>query len=535
MGDAYQRVAPVTKTNQTPIESSVLRGESAGLLAAVVESSDDAIIAKSLDGEIVSCNPAAERLYGYRAEELIGKSIELLVPPGSSEMVDILRRIRDGERVEQFQTVRLRKNRTAVRVSLTVSPIRDRAGVIVGVSSVAHDVTELLRAQEQLRESAEYTRSLIEASLDPFVTIDAEGRITDVNEATAKATGVAREQLIGTDFSDYFTEPEKAREGMKRAFEQGAVTDYPLTIRDGKLHDVLYNASVFRDSTGRVRGVVAAARDVTALYQVEEELRRLNDELEHRVRLRTAELERLNRNLKSFVYTMAHDLRQPLRGMTGFATVLATQYSDVLDEAGRDYAQRITKAATRMAALIDDLLELSRGSITTELRRETVDLSAMTRELIAELRQRDPDRAAEFQVEDGITTSVDRPMLRAVLRNLLENAWKFTAGRERTRIEFAALADETGENGFSVRDNGVGFDPAYAGKLFEPFQSLHSPAEYPGSGIGLASVRQTVEAHGGRIWAEAAADKGAVFYVALPADRTNATRTALTEQLAESL
>src|SRR6266542_1640635 len=185
-------------------------------------------------------------------------------------MAEILEKIRSGERVEHYEIVRSRKDGRTISISLTVSPILDETGKVVGVSSIARDITERKRADEQLRAASQYARSLVEASLDPLVTISSEGKITDVNEATIKVTGIAREKLIGTDFSDYFTEPEKAREGYQQVFAKGFVTDYPLTIRhkDGQLTDVLYNASVYKDAQGKVLGVFAAARDVTEQKQV---------------------------------------------------------------------------------------------------------------------------------------------------------------------------------------------------------------------------------------------------------------------------
>ena len=254
---------------------TVHAGDSTKLLASIVGSSDDAIISKTLDGVITTWNKAAERIYGYQAAEIIGHSISLLMPSDrANEMVETLDRIRTGERVGPYQTTRRRKDGTTIAISLTVSPVHDAAGRIVGASTIARDITERERVQEQLRSASQYARSLIEASLDPLVTISPAGKITDVNEATIRVTGVARGQLAGTDFSDYFTEPDRAREGYRQVFAQGFVTDYPLTIRHtgGGLTDVLYNASVYNDAGGEVLGVFAAARDVTAQKRAESEV-----------------------------------------------------------------------------------------------------------------------------------------------------------------------------------------------------------------------------------------------------------------------
>jgi PAS domain S-box-containing protein len=251
------------------------------LLASIVDSSDDAIMSKTLDGVITSCNRAAQEMFGYTAEEMIGTSIALLMPEGSSEMDEILGEIRAGRRVDHYLTKRVKKDGSPIPISLTVSPIYDEDAAIIGASWIARDISELMRTDALVREASEYARSLIEASLDPLVTISVEGKITDVNEATVNVTGVEREWLIGTDFSNYFTEPETAREGYQRVFAEGSVTDYPLTIRhrDGGLTDVLYNASVFRDAAGNVLGVFAAARDVTAQRRAEAEIaaQRAND------------------------------------------------------------------------------------------------------------------------------------------------------------------------------------------------------------------------------------------------------------------
>jgi PAS domain S-box-containing protein len=233
--------------------------ETAQRMAAIVEHSDDAIISRGLDDAITSWNPAAERIFGYSSEEIIGKSASILVPEGrAGELEAIMTEVKDGNRIEHLETVRFRKDGTAVPVSLTVSQILDEGGVLVGASTIVRDLT----GQEH---AAIYARSLVEAALDPLVTISPDGKINDVNEATVKATGIPRDHLIGTDFSSYFTEPDKAHEAYERAFTRGSVTDYPLTVRhrDGTLTDLAWSASVYRDVNGNVLGVLAVAHDMT--------------------------------------------------------------------------------------------------------------------------------------------------------------------------------------------------------------------------------------------------------------------------------
>ncbi len=266
-------------------------------LAAIVEHSDDAIIGKSLDGIILSWNAGAERIYGYSAPEAIGRHISLLIPPSQiDDMEYIFGKIRDGEQVLHYETVRRNMGGMDLQVSLTVSPIKDIKGNLIGISTISRDVTERKKTEEAVRRAYAYNRSLIEASLDPLVTISPDGKISDVNAATVRVTGYSREELIGTDFSKYFTEPEKARAGYEKVFRDGSVTDYELGIRhkDGHITPVLYNATVYRDESGNVTGVFAAARDSTERKRAEEVLRQFNVELEKGIKEKTTELANIN-------------------------------------------------------------------------------------------------------------------------------------------------------------------------------------------------------------------------------------------------
>ncbi len=279
----------------------------------------------------------------------------------------------------------------------------------------------------------------------------------------------------------------------------------------------------------------ASLNILSGLSEAEARVQTLNAELEARVALRTAELERVNKNLEAFTYSVSHDLRAPLRALSGFSAALVEDYGDRLDETGRGYAGSIMAASERMAALIDDLLLLSRVS-RAGMNREPVDLSAEAAAVAGDLRSRDPGRQVRFTIEDGIRVIADRSLIRSVVQNLLENAWKFTARRDGAVIEFARAAPEEGMVCCYVRDNGAGFDPAYAAKLFQPFERLHDAAEFPGTGIGLATVARIIERHGGRTWADGAVGQGATFYFtltakdpdtasgAMPAGRTNARR-----------
>jgi len=259
---------------------------------------------------------------------------------------------------------------------------------------------------------------------------------------------------------------------------------------------------------------------LTQIQTQNDALRHAHNELEQRVRDRTAELsatnDRLrvaNKELESFSYSVSHDLRTPLRGLDGFSQTLLEDYADRLDEQGKHLLQRIRAASQRMGRLIDEMLNLSRVS-RSKMKREPVDLTVMAADVADELRQRDPDRHVDLHIAENLKAQGDPQLLRIALENLLGNAWKYTSKRSQATIEFG-IRDDDGKSSFFVRDDGAGFDMQYVGKLFTRFQRLHGMTEFPGVGVGLATVQRIVGRHGGQIWAEAAPDKGATFYFTL--------------------
>ena len=350
-------------------------------LAAIVEWTDDAIISKTLSAMITSWNKGAERLYGYKAEEIIGKSLKLLVPQDRwGEEMEIIDRIRRGQQIEHYETVRQARDGRMIDISLTASPLRDGHGNIVGVSGIGRNITQRKRVEDELK-------------------------------------------------------------------------------RRGWL------------------------------------------------------LEAANKELEAFSYSVSHDLRAPLRSLDGFSLALMEDCADRLDEQGKDYLKRIRAASQRMGQLVDDLLKLSRNS-HVELQRGLVDLSALALSRAEEMQKLWPGRQVELIVEPGLKAEGDSRLLDIVFDNLLNNAWKFTGRRERAVIEVGAERREN-ETVYFVRDNGAGFDMAYAGKLFGAFQRLHTMTEFPGTGIGLATVQRIVHRHGGRVWLEGVVDKGATVFFTL--------------------
>jgi light-regulated signal transduction histidine kinase (bacteriophytochrome) len=247
----------------------------------------------------------------------------------------------------------------------------------------------------------------------------------------------------------------------------------------------------------------------------EQEVLRLNSELEQRVKDRTVQLEAANRELEAFAYSVSHDLRAPLRSIRGFSEVVLERYSAQLDPQGRELLSRVCQSSRHMDRLIDDLLKFSRLS-RAELHRDKIDLSALAESIISELRKAEPEREVEIQIAGGQRASGDEQLLRVVMDSLLRNAWKFMQKQAKPKIEFGVK--DQAERVFFVRDNGTGFDMRHASKLFGVFQRLHTAAEFPGNGVGLAIVLRIISRHGGRVWAEAVAGQGAAFFFTLPED-----------------
>ena len=469
-------------------------------LASIVKYSDDAIIGKTLDGTIVSWNAAAEKMYGFSAKEAIGQFIHIVVPPDRhNEVTEFLARIKRSETIEHYETERMTKSAGQIHVSVTISPIKSESGEILGASTIARDIGDRKRAQAFQRTSA-YTRSLIEASLDPLVTINAEGKITDVNTATGRVTGCSRNEIIGTDFADYFTDPEKARSGYQQVFKDGSVKDYELEIRhkSGSLIPVMYNASLYRDEFGEVSGVFASARDISDLKQAEAKLA-----------AHARNLELVNAELEQFTYVASHDLQEPLRKLISFSELLREDLGEDLPEMADADLGFIIDAAARMQTLVRDLLTLSRTG-RDAVKRERISLDECADAAIEALSQKIEETGAEI-VRDRLPVIIgDRTLLTELYQNLIGNALHYK-GHNSPKIQLTS--EKTGQGSMlGVRDNGIGIRPEYLNQIFLPFKRLHTRQEYEGSGIGLSICRKVVNLCGGQIWAESEGEgRGAHF------------------------
>jgi len=271
--------------------------------------------------------------------------------------------------------------------------------------------------------------------------------------------------------------------------------------------------TALRDDNGILKGFSKITRDITERKEAEEQIKQLNRELEQRVLERTAQLEAANKELEAFAYSVSHDLRSPLRSIDGFSLALLEDCTDKLNVQEKDYLMRIRNATQRMARLIDDLLKLSRVT-RSEMTREIVNLSSLVQTTADNIRKLDPERTADFIIAGGLKVYGDAHLLTIAIENLLANAWKFTKKSSRTVIEFGVVQRNT-ETAYFIRDNGAGIDMAFASKLFNPFQRLHRESEFPGTGIGLATVKRIINRHGGRVWIEGEENKGTTVYFTL--------------------
>ena len=376
-------------------------------------------------------------------------------------------------------------------------------------------VNKRLLADVQAQEE-KFTTAFHSAPYAITLTRPSDGAILEINDGFSSITGYQSGEVVGqtTLGLDLWVRKED-RLAVVNELEQGRevrAVEYSFRKKTGEVLTGLFSASVMTVDDEAV--ILSVIGDITERKQAEDALARLKDELEERVLVRTAELEEANRELASFAYSVSHDLRTPLRALDGYSLLLLDDYGAQLDDEARDHLARIRRAAQKMGLLIDGLLELSRLS-RNELLRERVDLSELAGEVAREIEEAEPERKVELAIAEGLAAFADRQLARSLLANLMSNAWKFTAKHATARIEVGAV-DSDGQRAFYVRDDGAGFDMAFADKLFGAFESVHSPGEFEGLGIGLATVQRIVRRHGGRVWAEGEVENGATFWFTLP-------------------
>jgi PAS domain S-box-containing protein len=388
--------------------------------------------------------------------------------------------------------------------------VRDSSGAICRVQGAIQDITDRRVAEEEIRQLAEQLTTTLESITDALVTVDRDWRFTYINHEAERVLRRSRAELLGTSMWDQFPE------GRGTAFEEA----YDRALNEGRTVELeafyppLDTWLEIRAYPSPQRGLTIYFRDIGERRAAQVEVMRLNSELEQRVRQRTAQLELANQELQAFSYSVAHDLRAPLAAIGGFGHALEKELGNAPSERAVHYLSRMREGAIRTSDMIDALLSLAQVT-RTQLRWEPVDLTALAETAAQACREQSPGHDVACTVQPGLLVHGDPRLLALVMDNLLGNAWKFTAGQPRPEIEVGSQPGPEGETIFFVRDNGVGFDMAYANNLFGAFQRLHSQSEFGGSGIGLANVRRIVSRHTGRIWAHSQPDRGATFYFTL--------------------
>ncbi|MEQ1860647.1 MAG: PAS domain S-box protein [Chthoniobacteraceae bacterium] len=494
--------------------------EEAARLVAIVESSDEAIVGKDLTGVVTSWNVGAQKIFGYSASEMIGQPITRLIPPEHQDEEEmILGKVRSGEGVQQLETVRVRKDGSTLDVMLTVSAIKDREGKVIGASKVARDITDRKRAETALRDSENRLHRSIEESPIPMIIHGEDDRILLLSKGWTKFSGYTIDDL--PTISDWTEKAYGARTGTMKAYiddlfaigETVANGEFEITARDGSKRIWDFQTTPLGELSEGRRVLLSLAVDVTDRKQAENDVRQLNAELEQRVADRTAALKAANKELEAFSYSVSHDLRAPLRAVDGFSQAVLEDFGSMLPEEGQRYLRTVREGAQKMGMLIDDLLTFSRLS-RAPLRRKNVNTGAMVRSVLDDLSPQRKGRNIDLRITPLPECSGDPALLTQVWLNLLSNALKYTGRREVAVIEVGCERTPEGDV-FFVRDNGTGFDMRYAGKLFGVFQRLHRAEDYEGTGVGLALVQRVIHRHGGRVWADAAVDRGATFHFTL--------------------
>jgi PAS domain S-box-containing protein len=517
----FEREMAGRERAETQLQASEARFRS------LLECAGEGIYGLDANGHATFVNPSAVGMLSYPAGELIGQKMHDLVhhsradgSPYPPAQCPVQASLRDGETRHVDDEVLWRKDRVSFPVEYIVTSLRNsRTGRPDGVVVTFGDRTERKLAVERLRASLAENANL-RAALDEHAIVaitDAQGRITYVNDKFCTISKYSRQELLGRDHRIVNSghHPKEFMGDLWTTIARGQVWqgDMKNRAKDGSFYWVATTIVPFLDDMGRPHQYVTIHADVTERRRAEEEVQRLNADLEKRVAQRTAELEVANNELEAFSYSISHDLRAPLRAVNGFATIVLDEFGASLPEDGRQYLEKICNGGKRMSQLIDDLLAFSRLS-RQPLTLRDIDTLELVGEVIDELRAQHDGRQIEIRVGDLPPCQGDPALLKQVWVNLVSNAIKYTRGREPAIIEIGCARDD-GRSVYFVRDNGTGFDMQHAGKLFGVFQRLHPADQFEGTGVGLAIVQRVVLRHGGSVWTDAEAGRGATFHFVL--------------------
>lgn len=489
-------------------------------LRAIIAAEPECVAIVAPDGRLLDMNPAGLRMLQADSLEEMRRwpFLRQVAPAYRRAFVRLQHRILAGESgMLEFEAVGIAGKRCWLEIH--AAPLHDASGAITALLGISRDVTERRMAREALATERNLLRTVIDNLPDRIRVKGPDLRYTLANEAWRKArvrqgydiTGLTNYELMAFEKAADF-------EAEDREVMATGQTSRPREVMDGPPDDAQWFITTkmpLRDVAGQVVGVVGISRDVTDFKRRSLEVEKLNAVLEARVAERTAQLTATNEELEAFASSVSHDLRAPLRHIDGLAAALLEDHAGKLDMPGQDYLNRIRASAVRMASLIEDLLRLSRVT-RAELKAADTDLSEIARGIVDDLRREHPGRVVTVRIASGLRAQADPGMLHSALANLIHNAWKFTGNKPAAEIEFGAMQRD-GISIYFVRDNGAGFDMAHAGRLFDAFQRLHTDREFPGTGVGLATVRRVMRRHGGDAWAESAVGQGATFFFTLGA------------------
>jgi PAS domain S-box-containing protein len=492
--------------------------ESENYNRGLIEASPDALVTVDPDLIITDVNEQMVRLSGYGRKRLLGSRFpELFTEPTRAEE-GVRQALRENS-VTNYELVLRKRSGQRISVAVNAGTFHDRSGSVRGVLAAARDITVQKKLEEELRESQNYTRGLVESNIDALMTTDVLGRISDVNRQMEILTGISREQLIGTPFKHYFTDPGRAEDAIRRVLNENRVTDYELTMRtpDGTI-DVSYNATTFRDTNGRLRGVFAAARDVTEPNRLRDQLEQRNRELE----VQNERVQEANRLKSEFLASMSHELRTPLNSIIGFSELLSTQQDGTLSPEQREYLEDIRNSGNHLLQLINDILDLAKveagkmelGPVPFSPRKAVDEVCSVVRRMAKEKGIR-----LHTSVEGDLdSVTLDPLRFKQILYNLVSNAVKFTDASG--RIEIRIARHDGAKIRLDVSDTGIGIPTEDLPRLFREFEQLDAGPgrRYQGSGLGLSLTKKLVELHGGTIGVESSVGRGTTFSVVLPTE-----------------
>ncbi|ATB35158.1 PAS domain-containing sensor histidine kinase [Cystobacter fuscus] len=517
-----------TMTSPDEMATLLFQVEYLDMLRAILDSASEGMSVVDTTGRRLYMNEQCHKLLGISptdpAPDDWSEEYGLFLPDTRtlcpSERLPMHRAFQTEEAAEEELFVRNRAIPEGRYIHVSARPIRDRQGKHLGAVLYVRDIHEQRLAEAERRRTELRFQRIVEAAQEGLWMIDGARRVTYVNRFAAELLGYTPEEIIGRDLYEFLGQEEVRRTQetieVQRQGQTVLINEFKMLHKDGTHIWTMISTCPLNDEGGSYEGSLAIVIDIRHRREAEQQVHQLNAQLERRIAERTAQLEFSNRELEAFAYSVAHDLRTPLRSISNFTLALTEDCADKLDATGLDYVQRIRAASRRMADLIDGILSLSRVN-RTEFIETDVDLSTLAHTIREQLQRWQPQRTARFHIQEGLVDRGDAQLLGAMLENLLGNAWKFSRGREVAEIEFGTLPPREGPRVYFVRDNGDGFDMEYQKKLFGVFQRLHTQQEFEGNGVGLATVQRIIQRHGGDVWGEGRVGQGATFYFTLHA------------------